>query len=298
MHGSPIDLAGLEVGAEEFLAAVLETSGQPLWVVDHSDVIRFANSAAVSALGYERADELAGRNRHSTIHDRREDGTPFPAAECPLLTTLATGETAASELDWFVRRDGSRFPVSYVSTPVEMPGGRGAVVSFTELDVQRGEVRRLADEQAALRRVATLVARAVPPNELFAAVAKQVGCLLRAEFAGMVRYEHDGTVTPVAVWAAASDSDAASPLALLTGAGELAVTIPKTRRPARIDNYDAVPGDIAAAIRQALGICSSVGSPILVEGRLWGALFVLSAHAQPFPAETEARLLNFSELVA
>jgi signal transduction histidine kinase len=138
----------------------------------------------------------------------------------------------------------------------------------------------------------------VPASELFAAVAKEIGCLLRADFAGMIRYESDGTVTPVAVWAAGSASDAASPLALLTGAGELALTIPTTRRPARIDNYDAVPGDIAASIRRALGICSSVGSPILVEARVWGGLFVLSTHAQPLPADTEGRLLNFSELVA
>jgi PAS domain S-box-containing protein len=298
MDGSPIDFAGLRAGAEEFLAAVVETTAQPLLVTDHSDVIRFANAAALGALGYERAEELAGQDRHSTIHCHREDGTPFPADECPLLRTLATGETTASELDWFVRRDGSTFPVSYVSAPLAMDGGSGAVVAFTDLEDRYGEVRRLADEQAALRRVATLVARSVPPSELFAAVAKEVGCLLGAEFAGMVRYERDGTVTPVSVWAAESHADAASPLALLTGAGELALTIPETRRPARIDNYDAVPGHTAGSIRRALGICCAVGSPILVDDQVWGAVFVLAAHAHLLPAETEARLLNFSELVA
>jgi PAS domain S-box-containing protein len=298
MDGSPIDFAGLGVGADDFLAAVLEGPGQPLWVTDHSDVIRFVNSAAVSALGYERADELAGRDHHSTIHWRRDDGTAFPADECPLLRALATGSTTTSELDWFVRRDGSTFPVSYVSAPLEMPGGRGAVVAFTDLEHQLRDATRLADEQAALRRVATLVAHAVPPHELSAAVAKEVGCLLDADFAGMIRYESDGTGTPIAVWAAEPNSDVASPLALLTGAGELALTIPKTRRPARIDDYDAVPGHIAASIREALGICSAVGSPIVVAGRLWGALVVLSTGGQPLPADTEARLLNFSELVA
>jgi PAS domain S-box-containing protein len=163
MDGSPIDFAGLRVGADEFLAAVVEGPGQPLFVTDHADVIRFVNSAAVSALGYERADELAGRARHSTIHWRREDGTAFPADECPLLRTLATGEPITSERDWFVRGDGSTFPVSYVSAPLEMRGGRGAVVLFTDLEDQLRDATRLADEQAALRRVATLVARAVPP---------------------------------------------------------------------------------------------------------------------------------------
>ena len=134
MPESSIDLAGLRVGAEEFLAAVLETTGQPVWVIDPDGVIRFANPAAISALGYERADELSGRESHSTIHYRHKDGAPFPADECPILRPLATGEKVTGELDWFVRRDGSMFPVSYVSVPLEMEGGRGAVVTFTDIE--------------------------------------------------------------------------------------------------------------------------------------------------------------------
>jgi hypothetical protein len=82
-------------------------------------------------LGYESADELFGRRSHVTIHCRRPDGTPYPATDCPVLTR-ATGETVARDLDRFVRRDGSMFPVSYVSVPIEMPEGRGAVVAFTD----------------------------------------------------------------------------------------------------------------------------------------------------------------------
>src|SRR3954466_647447 len=110
MPESLIDLAGLRVGAEEFLAAVLETTEQPVWVVDPGGVIRFANPAAISALGYERADELSGRESHSTIHYRHHDGAPLSADDCRLLTPLATGEKVMCDLDWFVRRDGSMFP--------------------------------------------------------------------------------------------------------------------------------------------------------------------------------------------
>jgi PAS domain S-box-containing protein len=106
------DLADLKVSAEDFLASVLETASQPIWVVDRDDVIRFANPAAVAALGYQHADELLGRHSHDTIHCRHPDGTPVPAAECPILLTRAAGETVARDLDWFVRRDGSMFPVS------------------------------------------------------------------------------------------------------------------------------------------------------------------------------------------
>src|SRR4051794_23505463 len=128
MPESLIDLASLRVGAEEFLLALLEAGGQAIWVVDHNGVIPFSNPAALRALGYERADELSGRNSHTTIHSRHKDGTPFSPAACPLLRPLATGETVASGLGWFVRRDGSMFPVSYISVALEMRQCRVAVV--------------------------------------------------------------------------------------------------------------------------------------------------------------------------
>jgi PAS domain S-box-containing protein len=74
------DLAGLRVSAEDFLAAVLETVAQPIWVVDPDGVIRFANPAAITALGYDSADELLGRRSHETIHYKHPDGTPYTVA--------------------------------------------------------------------------------------------------------------------------------------------------------------------------------------------------------------------------
>jgi PAS domain S-box-containing protein len=114
---------GLRANAEDFLAVVLETAAQPIWVVDPDDVIRFANPAAIAALGYDSADELFGRESHETIHYKHPDGTPYPAAECSMLVPRSTGETVASDLDWFFRRDGSMFPVSYVSAPIEVCWG-------------------------------------------------------------------------------------------------------------------------------------------------------------------------------
>jgi signal transduction histidine kinase len=81
--------------------------------------------------------------------------------------------------------------------------------------------------------------------------------------------------------------------------GDLASTIWRTGRPVRIDDYRGVPGRIAAFVREELGISSSVGSPIVVGGRLWGALFVHSKQTdQPLPRDTESRLTGFTELVA
>jgi signal transduction histidine kinase len=160
----------------------------------------------------------------------------------------------------------------------------------------RTQVRRLADEQAALRRVATLAARGVPSRELFGAVAEEVGRLFGADLAGMIRFETDATVTPVAAWAAAGERPAL-PDRWPTEEGDPARLIAQTRRPARVENWHAVPGPIAAFIRD-LGVNSSVGSPIFVEERLWGALAVHTKQFQPFPNDTESRLENFTELVA
>jgi len=150
MPQSLIDLAGLRVGAEEFLAALLGATEQPIWVVDPEGAIRFANPAAIAALGYDRVDELVGSQSHETIHHHHPDGTPYPAADCPMLLPRATGETVSRDLDWFFRRDGSMFPVSYVSAPIEMHDGRGAVVAFTDIEDRVRAEQRLREHDAAL----------------------------------------------------------------------------------------------------------------------------------------------------
>jgi signal transduction histidine kinase len=155
----------------------------------------------------------------------------------------------------------------------------------------------LAEEQAALRRVATLVARDVPSEELFAAVAREVGGLLGADLAGMIRFEPDDTVTPVATWAADGEHPPV-PDRWATEEGDPTTMVAETRRPARVDDWTAVPGPIAAFIRDELHVRSSVGSPIVVEGGLWGALAVHSRESGPLPPDTEARLHQFTELVA
>jgi PAS domain S-box-containing protein len=445
------DLTGLRVGAEDLLAAVSNAAMQPLWVVDPDDVIRFANPAAVTALGYASADHLLGRHRHETIHYKHPDGTRYPAAECPMRLPRTAGDTVARDLDWFFRRDGSRFPVAYVSVPVEMPEGRGAVVLFADIgdrlrteqvlrerdavlgsranslrriaalvagvvglplvvawryapdgttatvigawsegphpfqpgtrwplegaavltqvlhtgrpariddfsglpgrlaDAARetgiraaagapiivdgdvwgamsgnavgaplpdhiedrlGEFSelvataisdaesnaglvRLAEEQTALRRVATLVARGMRPEEVFAAVANEVGRLLSVDIANVIRYESDDTVTLMASAGDRIPVGSRWPL----GGTTLAPIVLNTRRPARVDNYVEVTGELAEDLREQ-GIRSSVATPILVEGHVWGQMVTSSSQEQPLPPDTEARLASFTELVA
>jgi signal transduction histidine kinase len=153
----------------------------------------------------------------------------------------------------------------------------------------------LAEEQAALRRVATLVAHRAPPAEVFAAVAEEVAALLGADVTHIVRCEPDGTVTTMARSGTEIEE---VPIGARTRPDEPLVTarVLRTGRSARIDSYDDLPGPSAALIRR-LGIRSSVGNPIVVEGGLWGAMVVSSTTAEPLPDDAEARLENFTDLV-
>jgi len=163
------------------------------------------------------------------------------------------------------------------------------------LAASRVELGRLADEQAALRRVATLVARGVPPAEVFAAVAEEAGRLLGADAAHVGRYEPDGTVTVVAGWSREGDHLPIGRYPIEEGT--LSALMLRTGRPARIDSLPDAPGPITALIWQ-LGLRSSVGCPITVQGRLWGMTTVTSKRPEPLPADTEARIAEFTELAA
>jgi len=157
------------------------------------------------------------------------------------------------------------------------------------------ESRRAAAEQAALRRVATLVAREIPPDAVFAAVGREIGEVLGVDATHLGRFDPDGTVVSVAQWGTYAgvpigaryplEGDSASARVLRTG------------RPARMDSYEDAPGVIAATVRE-IGIRSSIAVPISVEGRSWGVMIATSKAAKPFPADTESRLQDFTELVA
>ena len=163
------------------------------------------------------------------------------------------------------------------------------VVSQLAARSQR-EVRRaarLADEQAALRRVATLVARGVPPPELFAAVAREVGLLLGVDATHMGRYEPDGTATVVGAWSRAGEQVPIGTRVDLEGES-VAGLVFRTGRPARIDDYEHASGPTAALSRE-LGMRSSVGAPIVVDQRLWGVMIASTKRATGRSRRTPSR---------
>jgi signal transduction histidine kinase len=160
----------------------------------------------------------------------------------------------------------------------------------------REELTRLAEDQAALRRVATLVASGVPPADVFEAVIGEVGRLIGADGAALSRFEPDRTYTTMSAWGP-------SGAALDVGArlrfepGTAASRVFETRRPARISSYEGMPGE-GPGVARSMGWRSSVAVPVVVEGRLWGTALVFTKSADPFPPDTEARLEEFTVLVA
>jgi sugar diacid utilization regulator len=160
------------------------------------------------------------------------------------------------------------------------------------------EYRRLAAEQAALRRLATLVARGVEPSEVFGAVADEMRRCVPADSAGLWRFESDREITLVA---AAADPAALArwPLGMRTpvDGDTIATLVQRTGRPARIDSYDNVAGPIAARVR-AEGVRAAVAVPIIVDGRVWGLAAVGSVQPGPMPADTEVHIGRFAELIA
>jgi signal transduction histidine kinase len=158
------------------------------------------------------------------------------------------------------------------------------------------QTRRIADEQAALRRVATLVARAEPPAVVFAAVTEEAGRLLSADLTIMNRYDSDGAVTVVGAWSETGYLVITVGSQLPLGGRNATTLVFQTRRPARVDHYGEGVGPPAPFI--AAGMRSSVGAPIIVQGRLWGVIVGASGRDEPLPAGTEVRLAGFTELVA
>jgi GAF domain-containing protein len=303
-------------GPEEVFAAVVEEVGRHL-PADFAHMGRYDPEGTTVFVGaWARSDVVFPVGMRRLLAENHNLGT----------MVLETGRPARiKNLDDYsgpagvaIRERGVR---SGVGTPIVVEGrlwglmaagstGRQPLpadteprlASFTELVAtaianaeSRAGLARLANEQAALRRVATLVARGVPPEEVFAAVTEEVGQLLPVDLAIMGRFEGDGTGVVVAGWGVAAGGFPAGSRWQLEGEN-LATTVSQTGRPVRNDRYADASGPIGVTSRES-GFRSGVATPITVERRLWGVIVVGSTLEQPLPADTEARLASFTELV-
>ena len=161
----------------------------------------------------------------------------------------------------------------------------------------RVEVERLAEEQAALRRVAVLVAHQPSPSDVFTAVTEAVGLLLDADLAVLHVFPGDGLATTIASWSGDGPILPIGTRFPLDG-DNLAARIFKTGAPARLYSYDEAWKRAETDLARNLGMRSAVGAPILVEGKLWGALMAATRGVDPWAENAETRLAAFTELVA
>jgi signal transduction histidine kinase len=297
---------------EEVFAAIAEEAGRLLGA-DYATMTRYDPDSAgtvVASWGSTGAPfpigaqaRLGGQNLQTRIFQthrpaRIDDhaGASGPHAEVVrevgLRATVGVPVSVEGRL-WGLMTVSSRAGPLPAGTEAQLAG-------FTELaataiaNAQASvELRGHADEQAALRRVATLVAQGASPEEVFAAVTEESGRLLHADHATMGRYDPDGTIRVVATWGSA---DVAVPVGARPKLGrqDLHTMIFQTRRPARINDCASVSGPIGEVARK-LGIGAAVGVPVSVEGGLWGVMIVES-RAQPLPAGTERQLAGFTEL--
>ena len=157
-------------------------------------------------------------------------------------------------------------------------------------------LRARVSEEAALRRVATLVAQEHAPETVFAIVTEEVARHLDADSAITVRYDAPARATVVASWSAPGVTSLTVGRQIVLGPEASLARVQATRAPARVDSYEGMPGEYPAELR-AIGLHAVVAAPILVDGHLWGGT-AAGSRSDPFPADSEARIGAFAELVA
>ena len=222
--------------------------------------------------------------------DRYSDHAGEAAREIGIRSTVGVPITVQGEL-WGL--------IAVVSTSEEPPPPETEerLEGFTELVAAaianaqaREELRTIADEQAALGHVATLVAQGQAPTVVFAAVAEQVGHLLKTDDALVVRFEPDESVTIVASWTVSGEPLPVGDRRNIGPGDGVTPLVRETGRSARIDSQTRYYAEI--------GVESAVAAPITIEGRIWGVVGVALRGPKPAPPETEQRLEAFTGLVA
>ena len=293
--------AELEASREELERFFDLTSD--LFFIGDATRIRRLNPAAERIFGYATT-ELQLRPYTEFIHPDDRDRTSS------LVETLARSGGRAQFENRCIRADGA---VRWLEWSIVAANGLlyGAARDVTDrrreqdrlreaqrmVEASHAEVSALAEQQAALRRVATLVARGVDPAQVYPAAVAELSRGLRVDNVALLRYESGEAL----VLLAARDDTGLTKMSIgeripLDG-DNAASKILQTGQPARVDSFEGAVGPAAERMRQ-LGIHSSVGAPIIINGSIWGALVIGSAQSDPMPPETEARIGDFADLVA
>jgi PAS domain S-box-containing protein len=284
-------IAARRARAQQDFDRIFNLSPDLVAVANFDGYFTRVNPAAEQILGYTE-DELLARPYLDFV---RPDDRERTAAE---TAAIGDGKTTLVFENRYIRKDGSYRVLEWTATPV----AEERLLYSVGRDVTRrrqveAEVERLAHEQAALRRVATLVAKESSPAEVFAMVAEEVARVLGDVDCALWRDEGDGTASAVAVRGASACAGVRVGTRLSLDGESVTALVLRDGRSHRIEDYSAALGTIAVRARE-IGIRAATGCPIVVGGRTWGAMGVATYAPEPFPPGTETRLEQFSELVA
>jgi signal transduction histidine kinase len=311
-------LAARGARPEEVFAAVAAEAGQ-LLSTEATGVFRYDPDGATTCVGeWPSASQASpftvgarfGLGGHNTLtlisrtgrSARVEQAEPATGDITRVGRKLGFGPVAGAPVTVEGRLWGAMIAMSGAgkTLPLTTEGRLAGFAELAAITIASTETQMalssFADEQAALRRVATLAARGASPEEVFLAVSAEAQRLLSADVTGIARYDPDGISTTVGGWT----DDGPSPLVgykAHLGGRNIQTLVFQTGHPARIDQMDDASGE-PGAVASKYGFRSAVGVPITVEGRLWGVMMVVSKSAELLPPATEARLAGFTGLAA
>jgi len=299
--------AGFEVG-ESFARILTETTQSLVCVLDPEGRILLFNEACARATGFTR-EEVLGRDARDFVipPEEREAFGEF-------LTFVARTRASMPQVGHWMTKDGGRRLIAWSNKPMTGAGGDLTSLVTTGIDLtdrsplrdeedralagdpeaKLAEVGRLATEQRALRRVATLVASEAQPEHVFAAVSDECARVLEVNASTVFRFDADGAATVVGRHI--RDAIDVFPI------GERIVDphssvgrVRTTAAPVRIDDWGGISGPTAEAMYR-IGYRSTAAAPIVVAGTLWGAVGIASE--KPMPPDTENRLAEFCALIS
>jgi PAS domain S-box-containing protein len=293
---------------EEFAAVLAETTQSLVCVLDEGGRVVLFNDACERATGFTR-DEVLGRVLAEVLLPQ-EEREAFGEV---LAFIWSTGHSSPQVGHWQTK-DGGRRLIAWSNKPVLPTDGAPGYLVTTGIDLtdrarardepvlpddaeaKLVEVGQLAQEQRALRRVATLVASEASPERVFTAVSEESARVLEVDASYVWRYEGDDTATIVGRYN--RDGIDAFPVGSRIFADGRTTAIGRVREtgsPVRVDDWGAVEGSFAELMLRT-GYRSTVAAPIAVAGTLWGA--VSCGSAEPLAPGAEVRLGAFCELVS
>jgi PAS domain S-box-containing protein len=282
--------AARRIAAQDELERLFALMPDLVVVADSQGRMVRVSPAIERILGYT-PDEFMAKPYIDFVHPDDRERTASEAA------AVRAGKPLLSFAARYRAKDGSYRMLEWMGQPFPEHGLMyGVARDATERRRAESEVKRLADEQAALRRVATLVAQGRAPTAVFDAVAAEMERLLEADGVVLGRYEAGEEITVVAARGVVGQQLSVG-LRVSHAGNNVSTRVRRTGRPARAETTSSTGADITRVLKE-LGVRAAVGAPIIVDGRVWGVVMGSWAGEGKSPSsETEGRMAEFAQLL-